>query len=143
MQKGKNAFTLIELLIVIAIIAILAGVVLAVINPAQQRKRSNQAVARGNIVKACLAYNSCVSALNDQLALNVNTNCATQAQMGLYFAAGSSGAGGVYTLDGVDTVPATGYTTLPKWTDSTTTTCVIQCDSNGIVTADPTCLINN
>jgi prepilin-type N-terminal cleavage/methylation domain-containing protein len=58
MRKG---FTLIELLIVIVIIGILAGVVLTVINPAQQRDKANIAVARANLDKVCLAMLACGS----------------------------------------------------------------------------------
>ncbi|MFH1955763.1 MAG: type II secretion system protein, partial [Patescibacteria group bacterium] len=53
--EEKSGFTLIELLIVIAIIGILAGVLIAVINPAQQRLKANQAVMRSSVSKACLA----------------------------------------------------------------------------------------
>ena len=58
---NKKGFTLIELLIVIAIIGILAGILIAVINPAQQRLKANQAVMRSSVSKACLAAVACVT----------------------------------------------------------------------------------
>jgi type IV pilus assembly protein PilA len=54
-QKG---FTLIELLIVIVIIAILAGVVIGVLNPVQQQNRARDGVIRSNMSKMVLAGKS-------------------------------------------------------------------------------------
>jgi len=62
-KKNSHAFTLIELLIVIAIIGILAGVVLAVIDPAKQRKRSKDAVLRSGMAKVGLIINSYYSSM--------------------------------------------------------------------------------
>jgi len=58
-KKSFPSFTLIELLIVIAIIGILAGVVLAVIDPAKQRRKSKESVMQANLAKACLALVAC------------------------------------------------------------------------------------
>ena len=58
-QKG---FTLIELLIVIVIIGILAGVLIAVINPAQQQSRARDAGVQATINKVALAVEGFVSA---------------------------------------------------------------------------------
>jgi len=121
-SNKKAAFTLIELLIVIVIIGILAGVVLAVINPAQQITRSKQSVIRGAIVKACLAHKSCMTANND-----LSTQCDTAAKAG-------------YDLSNID--PATGAfspsgtaTGLPTWTLGTSPNqCVIACMPTGAVT---------
>lgn len=52
MQKRKNAFTLIELLIVVAIIAILSGLTLQVINSRGQRDRAEDSIRLANISKA-------------------------------------------------------------------------------------------
>jgi prepilin-type N-terminal cleavage/methylation domain-containing protein len=54
-QKG---FTLIELLIVIVIIAILAGVVIGVLNPVQQQNRARDGVIRSSLTKAALTAKS-------------------------------------------------------------------------------------
>ena len=54
-QKG---FTLIELLIVIVIIAILAAVVIGVLNPVQQQNRARDGVIRSNISKMVMAGKS-------------------------------------------------------------------------------------
>lgn len=51
-------FTLIELLIVIVIIAILAGLVIGVLNPVQQQNRARDATVQSSITKAALAAKS-------------------------------------------------------------------------------------
>ncbi|MFH1565774.1 MAG: prepilin-type N-terminal cleavage/methylation domain-containing protein [bacterium] len=68
---NKKGFTLIELLIVIAIIGILAGILIAVINPAQQRLKANQAVMRSSVSKACLAAVACVTSSSTGNCTNV------------------------------------------------------------------------
>ena len=62
MNKNTKGFTLVELLLVIAIIGILAGVVLAVINPVQQRQKAREGVNGAALSKACLAVKSCIAA---------------------------------------------------------------------------------
>lgn len=60
-RKFERGFTLIELLIVIVIIGILAGVLIAVINPAQQQNRARDANVIATMNKAALsaeAFNS-------------------------------------------------------------------------------------
>ncbi len=73
-QKG---FTLIELLIVIVIIGILAGVVIAVMNPATQQRKAKESVLRANTDKICLAMHACASSRSDPL-----TGCNTLALIG-------------------------------------------------------------
>ncbi|HLC93679.1 MAG TPA: prepilin-type N-terminal cleavage/methylation domain-containing protein [Patescibacteria group bacterium] len=58
-QKG---FTLIELLIVIIIIGILAGVLIAVINPGAQQNRARDGVVRATMNKIALSTNGYISA---------------------------------------------------------------------------------
>lgn len=53
--KTSKGFTLIELLIVIVIIGILAGVLIAVINPGQQQNRARDANVQATINKVALA----------------------------------------------------------------------------------------
>lgn len=62
LRKSK-AFTLIELLLVIGILAIIIGIVLAVVNPQRQRQRASEGVARGNLAKVCQAIIACQSSL--------------------------------------------------------------------------------
>ena len=119
LKNRSNAFTLIELLIVIVIIGILAGVVLAVINPAQQIRRSNQSSARGVVAKACMAYQSCYGATQD-VAL-----CDTATEAGYSFP--SSTYGGAFTVT----------SSLPRWSGSNSSggTCTIACEgSTGRIT---------
>lgn len=57
--KKRSAFTLIELLISIGILGVLAGVVIAVINPERKRAQANDAVlsrALGDIAASIEAY---------------------------------------------------------------------------------------
>lgn len=55
MLKSSKGFTLIELLIVIVIIGILAGVLIAVIDPTKQQNRARDAGVQATINKAALA----------------------------------------------------------------------------------------
>lgn len=70
-QKG---FTLIELLIVIVIIGILSGVVLTVINPAQQMRRARQTVFRANAEKGCLAFLACTGSTTSAVTCSGSTD---------------------------------------------------------------------
>jgi len=60
--RFSNGFTLIELLIVIVIIGILAGVLIAVINPGQQQNRAKDANVKAAINKVALSTEGYVSA---------------------------------------------------------------------------------
>ena len=55
---SDKGFTLVELLIVIVIIGILAGVVIGVLNPIQQQNRARDGTLRSSISKAALAGKS-------------------------------------------------------------------------------------
>lgn len=54
-HKFWNGFTLVELLIVVTILGILAGVVVSVINPAQQKKNAEDGIRRSNMNKLVYA----------------------------------------------------------------------------------------
>ncbi|MBU1132811.1 MAG: prepilin-type N-terminal cleavage/methylation domain-containing protein [Patescibacteria group bacterium] len=58
MRKSQKGFTLIELLVVIVIIGILAGVLIAVINPARQQNRARNGVIKATIQKVGFAINT-------------------------------------------------------------------------------------
>jgi prepilin-type N-terminal cleavage/methylation domain-containing protein len=60
--NASSGFTLIELLLVIAIIGILAGVMLAVINPAEQQNKARDGVTVSVLNKLGLAIGGYVSA---------------------------------------------------------------------------------
>ena len=62
MLKNQKGFTLIELLIVIVIIGILAGVLIAVIDPVKQQNRAKDAGVQATMNKVALATEGFVSA---------------------------------------------------------------------------------
>lgn len=136
MQTGKNkAFTLIELLIVIVIIGILAGVVLAVLNPAKQQRRAREAVFQANVNKYCAALQACASTTTNA------TRCDTEAELGISSQDGSPIVNTQYGVRG-DTSAYTDQTVsnptdvvyisaqLPAGAGSDGTTCVAQCGYN-------------
>ena len=57
--SSEKGFTLVELLIVIVIIGLLAGVTLSIINPQRQFRRSGEGSARAVAQKACMALTGC------------------------------------------------------------------------------------
>lgn len=59
-QNAKRGFTLVELLIVIIIIAVLAGVVLIALNPAEQRSRAVLTTVKSNVAAVCRAQALCM-----------------------------------------------------------------------------------
>lgn len=61
MERTNKGFTLIELLLVIVIIGVLAGLVIAVINPTRQSGRAKEGTARSNMAKVCEALTACMS----------------------------------------------------------------------------------
>lgn len=79
MKTHNYAFTLVELLVVVVIIGILAGLTLAVINPAVQRQRASEAVMRGQLSKVCGMLAACMSG---QPSYN-NAACDSVAEIGL------------------------------------------------------------
>jgi len=102
MFLSKKSFTLIELLIVIAIIGILSGVVLAVINPATQRNRSKDAIIVSTLTKLSLVLSVRYSTnLSDpsfvQLMAEVNNlvRCSDSSVPG-------NGAGNSFIMNGID-----------------------------------------
>lgn len=84
----KKGFTLIELLLVVVIIGILAGIVIAIINPARMQRRSRESVMLSNVEKVCIAIFSCGS------ASGAVTSCddATGAEAGVNLAQLNNGA---------------------------------------------------
>lgn len=88
----EKGFTLIELLIVIVIIGILAGVVIAVMNPAEQQRRARESVVRSNTDKICLAMHACAAARQAPA-----TSCITFANVGVNDPAGTP-TGSTYTI---------------------------------------------
>jgi prepilin-type N-terminal cleavage/methylation domain-containing protein len=132
-RYAASGFTLIELLIVIVIIGILAGVVLAVINPAQQQLKSRQAVLKANTDKGCLAINAC------EATSSTVADCDTVAEVGIIDPSGTP-TSSTYAL----TAPGAGAVTYT----GTLGTCNYSCTANitngtpaGLAVAAAACLI--
>jgi len=88
--KNQKGFTLIELLIVIVIIGILAGVLIAIIDPAAQQSRARDAGVQATINKVVLATQGFVSAYGrlpegDEFLANIEN----ETPLGLTCAAGA------------------------------------------------------
>lgn len=111
----RRAFTLIEILIVLALLGILVGIVVLVIDVPMQRKRARQAVGRENIAKACSAFTGClVTSQTGDL-----DDCSSWTKIGV--AEPLDPAGSVYTMssDG-PSIAVDG--------------CIVNCNSQGRVT---------
>lgn len=101
--RSSKAFTLIELLIVVVIIGILAGIVLAVLNPAQQQRRAREGVLQANTGKLCTGLFAC-AATTTTLA-----NCNSDTLIGVSIP-NNTPLGSVYTIQpqGANSIRVTG-----------------------------------
>lgn len=73
-QNSKNGFTLIELVVVIAIIAILAGITVAVINPAEYIKQARDSKRVSDIMNVQTALIAALA--NNDIELVATAGCA-------------------------------------------------------------------
>lgn len=152
-SNKKLGFTLIELLIVIVIIGILAGVVLAVLNPAQIIRRSRQSSARALLAKACYAYSACYNTSYDATGSIDSSKCDTASEIGVETTvitnAGISQYGGtlgfftsIPTATTTATCAANGSGTIcrPGWRDTNSTNfCGMICETTGKITVGTGC----
>lgn len=116
MQKG---FTLIELMIVVAIIGILAAVALPAYQDYTARARLAEAIVYGGSLKATVG--ECLTSAGGDAAAKVG-ECDTLAEVGLPAALSTAGANPVPMVDLV-TVAANGTTDVdifltPEWADA-------------------------
>lgn len=117
-----SGFTLIELLLVIVIIGILAGAVVAIINPARARARAGATVVRATTEKACMALHAC-SASTQTLA-----NCNSWALIGSQdLTTTPVGANSTYTITNTDPVTITG---TYAWNNGAAVNCTFTCNAN-------------
>ncbi len=59
-QRTRRGFTLVELLVVIALLGVLVGIVILVIDVPVMRKKARQAVGRDNLAKVCTSFVGCL-----------------------------------------------------------------------------------
>ena len=72
---GRRGFTLVELLVVISLVGILAGVMISIINPVKQRKIAEDGVRTSNLQKLALGIESYANANgNYPEKISVDTN---------------------------------------------------------------------
>lgn len=63
-KKSQLGFTLVELLVVISLVGILAGITIALINPVKQRDLAEDGVRRSNLQKYALGIEAYANATN-------------------------------------------------------------------------------
>jgi len=135
MTLNKRGFTLIELLVVIGIIGILAGIVISVINPAQQRVKANQAVMRASVEKACLAAVACVQSSSTGVCTATAATVANN--VGITLTNGQP-AGSAYTY----TFAGGGVATIVGTIGACIVTCTPTAVGTNPIALSGTCLIN-
>ena len=128
-KNRKEGFTLLELLIVIAIIAILSVALVLVLNPAETLKKSRDAQRFSDLatIKVALALYTTGTA-SPVLDGGSNTKCQSTtgtwaAGMDIFYSNATTGGGGLTitdtTLDGgVGSVPASSQVATPSLTNS-------------------------
>lgn len=91
--RVKSGFTLVELLVVIALLGILIGLVILIIDVPFLRKRARQAVGRENLAKVCSSFAGCLVTSSTGAA----DECANWDKLGADIPIQPPGA--VYSLD--------------------------------------------
>lgn len=124
-----DAFTLIEIMIVIVIIGIIAGTVLAVINPQRQIMRSNEGVLKANMTKLCAGLLACMGS-----GKNYNTGrCDTGAEINSFGSTSivqiENPSQTTYSLvtGGTSTSASGSMTVEGKLTHSASQSCTLRC----------------
>ncbi len=92
--RHSKAFTLIELLIVVVIIGILAGIVLSVLNPAQQQRRAREGVLQASTGKLCTGLFACAA------TTTTIANCDSDVEIGVTIPTGNP-AGSSYSVGAI------------------------------------------
>jgi prepilin-type N-terminal cleavage/methylation domain-containing protein len=131
-KNVKRGFTLVELLIVIIIIAVLAGIVLVTLDPAAQRARAGATTMKANVAAVCRAQALCLVE-----SATGGPGCDEYSEIGIPDPSGNP-TGSAYTID----TTGTPWLITGIWTQSSTEF-TMTCNNINASKGEVTCVEDN